>query len=193
MRSNWAVLELEQLEKLILAILEVVWFILKLLYEDFSVGPIRYFFIKLMIHDCWVMFNRCISVLFRIDSLLIYKNKPVRRPHVLNLLLKVRNTFWVNSIFSLTKLCVLIMTGQKKGLQTHIIIFTLIAHNMNRLLFIVPVNAKHTSLWISFQRLQRAFWLLLNWIKLFVIFFCALMVIKHAFECIAITFAISSE
>ena len=167
---------MEQLKKFILAVLKVVWFIFKLLHKNLCVGPVWYILVKLMILDGWVMFNCRFSVLFRVYPLLINKDKPVRRSQVLNLLLKIGNTLWMNSVFIVTKLSVIIMTRQEKGLQTHIVILTLITHNLYRLLVIVPVNAKHASQWISFQRLQCACWLFLNWIEFFVIFICARVV-----------------
>ena len=185
--------ELKQLIIFILAILEVVWFILKLLNENFCVDPVRYFFIKLVILYSWIVFNCFLSIFFRIDPLLVNKHYPMRRPQVLNLFLKVRNALGVNSVFIVAKLGVIIMTRQEKGLQAHIVILALITYNIDWLLFIVPVNAKHASLWICSQRLQRAFWLLLNWIKLFVVFVCAVMVFQDALKFIAITLAISSK
>ena len=86
-----------------------------------------------------------------------------------------------------------VVARDKYNIEALVIIFSFISHNRNRLLFVVPVNAEHPTLWVVPYSIQCCSRLLLYWVELVVILVSAHVIVEHVLVKNTFTLAIQSK
>ena len=158
-----------------LAILEKVCFIIQFCLFNSTIHPIWSVLIKLLGDYLRIMLN-CLLTEFKIvNSCLVDIKQHLAGTQVLNLLIKISNTFRANRVFCVAMKGIYVVTRMQNKFYTSVCIILISAKKLVGI-FIVPINTKHASIRVAFYVFKKLSLKLFYWVKLFIFFICALVI-----------------